>query len=177
MSESATLRLQRVETPHSRRPLPRETLGPPGLATIISSERSPRTPRGWRMPKPACSAAMESYFASLEEAPARAYKVAERTRDREKALDTGVRVGLAVLTEGILVAPLDGITDVKIRAGPDGEHVAVFYSSPIASSGGTALAMSVLIADLVRRDLGIGAFHPTDAEVERWKEEVPLYRQ
>src|SRR3989304_10458325 len=82
MSESATLRLQRVETPHSRRPLPRETLGPPGLATIISSERSPRTPRGWRMPKPACSAAMESYFASLEEAAARAYKVAERARAR-----------------------------------------------------------------------------------------------
>ncbi|HLF06484.1 MAG TPA: DNA polymerase II large subunit, partial [Thermoplasmata archaeon] len=106
-----------------------------------------------------------------------AANVLERGGDKEKALDSAVRVGLAVLTEGILVAPLDGIVAIRIIGEDDSSYASVSYSSPIASAGGTALALSVLIADLVRRDLGIGAFHPTDAEVERWKEEVPLYRQ
>jgi DNA polymerase II large subunit len=37
--------------------------------------------------------------------------------------------------------------------------------------------MSVLIADVVRRELGIGAYQATREEVERWKEEIPLYKQ
>lgn len=35
--------------------------------------------------------------------------------------------------------------------------------------------MSVLIADIVRRKLGIGRYKPTEDEIERYKEEVPLY--
>ena len=37
-----------------------------------------------------------------------------RTGDRRRAIDSGLRVGLAVLTEAVLVAPLDGIGDVRI---------------------------------------------------------------
>src|SRR5207245_6456769 len=36
---------------------------------------------------------------------------------------------------------------------------------------------SVLIADVVRRDLGIGRYQPAREEVERFKEEIPLYKQ
>ena len=43
-----------------------------------------------------------------------AKKVAKEYRGpKHEALDKAVRVGLAVLTEGILVAPLDGIAEVK----------------------------------------------------------------
>ena len=37
--------------------------------------------------------------------------------------------------------------------------------------------MSVLIADVVRRELGIGAYLPTENEIERYKEEIPLYKR
>ncbi|MCJ2554632.1 MAG: DNA polymerase II large subunit, partial [Candidatus Thermoplasmatota archaeon] len=56
-------------------------------------------------------------------------------------------------------------------------YLDVFYAGPIRSAGGTAQALSVLIADVVRRELGIGAYRPTKEEVERLKEEIPLYKQ
>jgi len=98
-------------------------------------------------------------------------------KSREFAIERAVRVGLAVLTEGILVAPLEGITNVAIGRNQDGtDYLTLFYSGPIRSAGGTGQAMSVLIADVVRRELGIGRYVPTNGEAERFKEEIPLYR-
>ena len=95
----------------------------------------------------------------------------------EARLDAGLRVGLAILTEGILVAPLEGLAEVHIRsdgAGPG--YVELYYAGPIRAAGGTAQALSVLLADLVRRDLGLAAYHPNEPEVGRYKEEIPLYK-
>jgi DNA polymerase II large subunit len=95
---------------------------------------------------------------------------------KEKALDQAIRTGLAVLTEGVLVAPLEGVSEVKIKQNPDGTSYAdVFFSGPIRAAGGTAQALSVLIADVVRRELRLGAYRATDKQVERYKEEVRLY--
>ncbi len=97
---------------------------------------------------------------------------------KEKALDNAVRTGLSILTEGVLVAPLEGIAEVKIGGNADGtDYVDLFFAGPIRAAGGTAQAMAVLIADMVRRALDIGKYVPTDAEVERYKEEVPMYKQ
>ncbi len=95
---------------------------------------------------------------------------------KEKALDAAIRVGLAVLTEGILVAPLEGVGDVKIFGKGKSAHASVYYAGPIRSAGGTGQAMSVLIADVVRRELGIGRYNPSKAEIERYKEEMALYK-
>lgn len=97
---------------------------------------------------------------------------------KKMALDKAVRVGLAILTEGILVAPLEGIADVSIEANDDGtDYASIMYSGPIRGAGGTAQAMSVLIADIVRRDLGIGVFKATEEEIERYIEEVQSYNR
>src|SRR6267378_358244 len=97
---------------------------------------------------------------------------------KEKAVERAVRVGLAILTEGILVAPLEGLATVKIKRNRDGStYVDLSYAGPIRSAGGTGQALSVLIADVVRRELGIGRYLPTREEVERFKEEIPLYKQ
>ena len=97
---------------------------------------------------------------------------------KEEAIDRAVRVGLAVLTEGILVAPLEGLAEVRVKRNPDGSnYVDLSYAGPIRSAGGTGQALSVLIADIVRRDLGVGRYQPTRQEVERFKEEIPLYKQ
>ncbi len=95
---------------------------------------------------------------------------------KEKALDQAIRTGLAVLTEGVLVAPLEGVSDVKIKQNPDGTSYAdVFFSGPIRAAGGTAQALSVLIADVVRRELKLDAYKATEKQIERYKEEVRLY--
>ncbi len=109
-----------------------------------------------------------------------ARKTAEilKPQGKKVALDKAVRVGLAILTEGILVAPLEGIADVSIGRNQDGtEFAAIIYSGPIRGAGGTAQALSVLIADIVRRDLGIGKFTATDDEVDRYVEEVEAYNR
>ncbi|CAD6494113.1 MAG: DNA polymerase II large subunit [Candidatus Argoarchaeum ethanivorans] len=98
-------------------------------------------------------------------------------RDREDAMDAAVRVAMAVLTEGVVAAPLEGIARVKIEKNDDkSEFVRIFYAGPIRSAGGTAQALSVLVADYVRRSLGIGRYKPRDEEVERCVEEIPIYR-
>ncbi len=50
----------------------------------------------------------------------------------EAALDKAVRVGLAILTEGILVAPLEGIGGVYISKNDDGSTYAggIVYAGP-----------------------------------------------
>ena len=98
--------------------------------------------------------------------------------DKREALDKSVRVGLAILTEGILVAPLEGIKEVNIiKNDDDTEYADIVYSGPIRSAGGTAQALSVLITDIVRRELDIGSFKATDEEVERYIEEVQAYNR
>ncbi len=96
----------------------------------------------------------------------------------ENALDQAIRTGLAILTEGVLVAPLEGIADVKIGHNKDGSnYVDLYFSGPIRSAGGTGQAMSVLLADVVRRELNIDRYKPTNEEIERYKEEIPLYKR
>ena len=110
-------------------------------------------------------------------------RIAKEVASREessvaKRLEDAVRIGLAVLTEGILVAPLEGIGGVEIRENNDGSrYVELSFAGPIRSAGGTGQAMSVLIADVVRRELDIGRFKPTPAEIQRFKEEIPLYKK
>ena len=96
----------------------------------------------------------------------------------EDAIDQAIRTGLAILTEGVLVAPLEGIAEVRLGSNKGGStYVDLYFSGPIRSAGGTGQAMSVLIADVVRRELGIGKYQPTTEEIERYKEEIPLYKR
>jgi DNA polymerase II large subunit len=93
-----------------------------------------------------------------------AKRTAKRLRegeDIEKAIDTSIRLGLAVMTEGILVAPLEGIVGVKLRKNDDGsDYLSIFFAGPIRSAGGTGQALSVLIGDVVRREFGIDRYKP-----------------
>ena len=88
----------------------------------------------------------------------------------------GVCAGLAVLTEGILVAPLEGVVSASIFKNSTGTNcVAVSFAGPIRSAGGTGQALSVLIADIIRRGFKISKAVMDSNEVERYKEEVSIY--
>ncbi len=95
--------------------------------------------------------------------------------DPEKAADKAVRVALAILTESITAAPLEGIAKVRIRGSGEDRYLALYLAGPIRAAGGTDAAMTVLVADQVRQVLGIPSLKATPNEVERAVEEVELY--
>ncbi|MUV60640.1 DNA-directed DNA polymerase II large subunit [Halobacterium sp. CBA1126] len=91
-------------------------------------------------------------------------------------VEGAVRTAVALLTEGVVAAPIEGIDRVEVNENDDGtEYVAVYYAGPIRSAGGTAQALSVLVADYARALLDIDRFKPRDDEIERYAEEVDLY--
>jgi DNA polymerase II large subunit len=72
--------------------------------------------------------------------------------DLKTRLDSAVRVSLAVVTEGVTVAPLQGISDVTIKSNVDGsQYLSVSFAGPIRSAGGTEAALTMLIADHARK--------------------------
>ncbi|HDR73812.1 MAG TPA: DNA-directed DNA polymerase II large subunit [Methanoculleus sp.] len=95
---------------------------------------------------------------------------------REEILDHAIRTSMALLTEGVVAAPTEGIAKVGIGKNDDGtEYLKVYYAGPIRSAGGTAQALSVLVGDYVRRALGLNRFIPRPDEVERYIEEIRQY--
>jgi len=95
--------------------------------------------------------------------------------DDEKAAEKAVRVALAILTESITAAPLEGIAKVTIRGAGESRYLALYLAGPIRAAGGTEAAMTVLVADYVRQVLDLPAFKSTEEETERALEEVELY--
>ena len=96
----------------------------------------------------------------------------------EKTAEQCVRTSLAILTEGIVAAPLEGIADVKIKSNFDGTtYLAIYFAGPIRSAGGTAAALVVLLGDYIRQKLRLDKFKITDEEAERFIEEMELYNR
>lgn len=95
---------------------------------------------------------------------------------REEILDHAIRTAMALLTEGVVAAPTEGIGKISLGRNDDGtDYLKIYYAGPIRSAGGTAQALSVLVGDYVRQVLGIGRFIPRPEEIERYIEEIRQY--
>ncbi|MEF8891454.1 MAG: DNA polymerase II large subunit [Haloferacaceae archaeon] len=95
---------------------------------------------------------------------------------RAGKIEGAVRTAVALLTEGVVAAPIEGIDRVEILTNDDGsEFVNVHYAGPIRSAGGTGQALSVLVADYARALTGLSEYRAREEEVERYAEEVALY--
>ena len=95
---------------------------------------------------------------------------------RAETIEGAVRTAVALLTEGVVAAPIEGIDGVEILTNDDGtEFVNVYYAGPLRSAGGTAQALSVLVADYARTLLGLEAYTARTEEIERYTEELGLY--
>ncbi|PSQ01014.1 DNA polymerase II large subunit [Halobacteriales archaeon QS_4_70_19] len=95
---------------------------------------------------------------------------------RAGKVEGAVRTAVALLTEGVVAAPIEGIDRVELLQNDDGtEFVNVYYAGPIRSAGGTAQALSVLVADYARSLLDIDEYRARDSEIERYAEEIGLY--
>jgi DNA polymerase II large subunit len=128
-----------------------------------------------------CIRRLEETMSREEAALAIGKEVSEGTvgsfGSKVEAVEAAIRVSVAMLTEGVVAAPIEGIDGVKIQKNDDGtEYLSIFYAGPIRSAGGTAQALSVLVGDYVRRSVGIDRYKPRKEEVERYVEEIIRYR-
>jgi len=57
----------------------------------------------------------------------------ESNRD---AIEAAVRVAMAVLTEGVVAAPIEGIAKIDLAKNDDGtDYIRIYYAGPIRSAG------------------------------------------
>ncbi len=91
-------------------------------------------------------------------------------------VERAIRVGLAIKTMGVVSAPLEGISKIKIREDlQENKYLSLYFAGPIRAAGGTTAALCVLIADYVRKKTNIPMYEATEAEIGRYVEEVKLY--
>ncbi len=96
----------------------------------------------------------------------------------EKIAEQCIRTSLAILTEGVVAAPLEGIAKVEIKTNLDGtRYLAIYFAGPIRSAGGTAAALVVLLGDYIRQKLHLDRYRITEDEIERYIEEMELYNR
>ena len=114
-----------------------------------------------------------------------AFKVAEeialgkiQKMDPEKAAEQAIRTALAIFTEGLTAAPIQGIAEVKIKTNVDRtRYLAIYFAGPIRSAGGTDQALTLVVGDFVRRALDLDKYKPTEEEISRFIEELRLYER
>jgi len=96
--------------------------------------------------------------------------------DEEKRIEQAIKTALVLQTEGVVVAPIDGIPKITISRNPDGtQYIDIYYAGPIRAAGGTAQVLPLILGDYARVLLGLDRYKPTKDEVERYVEEVRIY--
>ena len=114
-----------------------------------------------------------------------AFKIAEEIvygkfghMEAEAAAEQAIRTALAILTEGLTAAPLQGVAKVKIKTNRDRtRYLAIYFAGPIRSAGGTDQALTLVVGDFVRRLSGLDRYKPTEEEISRFIEEMRLYER
>ena len=116
---------------------------------------------------------------------AMAFKITEQiingkfgVMDTREAAEQGIRTALAILTEGITAAPIQGIARIEIKTNSDRtNYLAIYYAGPIRSAGGTEQALTIIVGDHIRRLLKLDTYKPTEDEIGRFIEEVRLFER
>ncbi|HJX22784.1 MAG TPA: DNA polymerase II large subunit, partial [Candidatus Bathyarchaeia archaeon] len=114
-----------------------------------------------------------------------AFKIAEEIvygkfaqTNSKQALDQAIRTALAILTEGITVAPLQGISRIDVKQNFDKtRYLAIYFAGPIRSAGGTDQALTLVIGDYVRKIQGLDKYKPSVEEMNRFLEEIRIYER
>lgn len=89
-------------------------------------------------------------------------------KDKKEAMEVGIRVGFVYVTTGTVSSPLEGFVSLTLKKRRDGkEYFALKYAGPVRSAGGTAAAVSVIIADYIRKQMGYDPYDPTEQEIKR----------
>jgi len=101
-----------------------------------------------------------------------------KIEDESKRVEQAIKTALVLNTEGVVVAPLDGVPEIKISKNPDGStYIDIYYAGPIRAAGGTSQVLPLILGDYARKIMGVDRFKPTDDEVERYVEECQIYEE
>ena len=87
----------------------------------------------------------------------------------QKKCDFIIRTTVAILTEGVVTAPIDGIHNIRID--PD-NFLVVEVAGPIRAAGGSICATIILIAEYLRVKFNLNKYIPTKEEIERNVSEI-----
>ena len=100
-------------------------------------------------------------------------------KDEVEAMEVGIRTGFAYVTLGVVSAPLEGFTSLELKDRLDGKgkYMCINFAGPVRAAGGTGAAVSVLIADYVRKNMGYVEYDPTEKEIERCYSELEDYHE
>lgn len=99
-------------------------------------------------------------------------------KNQEEAISVGIRAGFTYVTVGVVSAPLEGIAtiDFKDRMDKRGKYMSLSFAGPIRNAGGTAAAVSMLIADYVRKKFKYDVYDAQEEEIKRTYTEMQDYR-
>ena len=115
-----------------------------------------------------------------------AYKIAEEVaqekfckfKNKVEAIEVGLRIGLAYITNGVVSSPLEGFVRLELKKRKDGkEYFTLFFSGPIRSAGTTATCAFVALSDYVRKSLGYSLYDPTKEEIKRCSTEINYFHE
>lgn len=114
-----------------------------------------------------------------------AFKIAEEIvygkfghLEPEASANQAIRTALAIFTEGLTAAPLQGVAKVSIKTNSDrSRYLAIYFAGPMRSAGGTDQALTLVVGDFVRRLLGLDRYKATEEEISRFVEEIRLYER
>jgi len=98
--------------------------------------------------------------------------------DESKRIEQAIKTSLVLYTEGVVVAPIDGVPKITISKNPDGSrYIDIFYAGPIRAAGGTSQVLPLILGDYGRKLLGLDRYVPTKDEIERYVEENQIYEE
>ena len=98
-------------------------------------------------------------------------------QDMAGRVEQAIRTTLAIITEGVVAAPIEGISKIEIKNNPDGsQYLSIYFAGPIRSAGGTAQGLAVVVGDYLRKKVGLAQYRPTNDEIERYVEEKNIQR-
>ncbi len=138
--------------------------GPPGVAARFREILGVKTDR---------MKALFELFKEMVEGNAEWYP----ETNMEKRIEQGIKTCLVIMTEGVVVAPLDGLPHVKLSENTDGtKYVDIYFAGPIRAAGASAAVLPLILGDYAQKLLGLGRYIPTKEEIERYAEEVNIYQ-
>lgn len=101
-----------------------------------------------------------------------------KIEDPSKRIEQAIKTALVLNTEGVVVAPIDGVPKIQISENPDGsKFIDIYYAGPIRAAGGTSAVLPLILGDYARVLMGLERYKPTEDEIERYVEECQIYEE
>ncbi|PIN80062.1 DNA polymerase II large subunit [Candidatus Woesearchaeota archaeon CG10_big_fil_rev_8_21_14_0_10_30_7] len=99
--------------------------------------------------------------------------------NKQEAIETGIRIGFAYVTLGVVSSPLDGFIGLEVKKRMDnrGDYFCLNFAGPIRNAGGTGASVCVLIADYIRKKMNYDVYDAQEKEIKRAITELQDYHE